>query len=136
MVGFIGREPKHRERRGHAGNRCGGAKAQREGAAEIVARLSQLFVGWWCALHRGELAARLSECGGGHAGLHCGPRHERTTPTSQIESRACAVGVPLLFAQHAIESRTKETADDLGVDECGVVIGVESRATDATDADL
>ena len=136
MIRLIGREPEHGECCSHACHWRGGAKAQREGAAEIVARLGQLFIGWWCALHRGELPARLGKCRGGHARLHSGPRHKWTTPASKIESSAGAVGVALLFAQHAIEPRAEESTNDLGVDECGVVVRIKSRATDTADADL
>ena len=82
------------------------------------------------------MPARLGKCRGGHARLHSGPRHKWTTPASKIESSAGTVGVALLFAQHAIEPRAEESANDLGVDECGVVVRIKSRATDTADADL
>jgi hypothetical protein len=74
--------------------------------------------------------------GGGHRTLHRGACGEWPTVSSEFESCGSSIGVPLLLTKHAIEPRTKESTENLRVDECRVEERIEAGAAESTDAQL
>jgi hypothetical protein len=55
---------------------------------------------------------------------------------SELKTCGGSIGVPLLLTKHTVKSRTKESSENLRVDECRVEERIEAGAAESSDAQL